>query len=140
MPRRPPALEIRIENVVSGLTPVISLLKELTSAFGTPFAPMISVTTASLISGVRTIKKNKEDCIRLLEDLHVALYAILDLFIQSETPGSLPPIMLDHIGKFTETIHKIHTFVEGQQEGSKMKSFFRHSEMNTFTAFKGHLR
>ncbi|KAJ7753546.1 hypothetical protein B0H16DRAFT_1886948 [Mycena metata] len=111
MPRRPPALEIRIENIVTGLTPVISLLKELTGAFRTPFAPMISVTTASLIAGVRTIKKNKEDCVRLLEHLHVVLYAILDLYIR--------------------TLHKIHTFIEEQQEGIKMKSFFRHSEMNT---------
>ncbi|KAJ7018450.1 hypothetical protein C8F04DRAFT_1328146, partial [Mycena alexandri] len=131
MPRRPPALEIRIENIVAGLTAVIPLLKELTDAFGSPFVPVISITTASLIAGVRTIKKNKEDCVRLLEDIHVVLYAILDLYIRSETPGSLPPTMLHHIGKFTETLHKIYTFVEGQQEGSKMKSLFRHSEMNT---------
>ncbi|KAJ7874606.1 hypothetical protein B0H13DRAFT_2551486 [Mycena leptocephala] len=39
--------------------------------------------------------------------------------------------MLSHIGKFTETLHKIHTFIEAQQSGSKVKSFFRQGEMST---------
>ncbi|KAJ7912506.1 hypothetical protein B0H13DRAFT_1874743 [Mycena leptocephala] len=29
------------------------------------------------------------------------------------------------------TLHKIHTFVEAQQNGSKVKSFFRQGEMST---------
>ncbi|KAJ6510901.1 P-loop containing nucleoside triphosphate hydrolase protein, partial [Mycena sanguinolenta] len=38
--------------------------------------------------------------------------------------------MLHHLGKFTETLHKIHAFVEAQQEGHKMKTLFRYSESN----------
>ncbi|KAJ7820048.1 hypothetical protein B0H13DRAFT_1921438 [Mycena leptocephala] len=45
--------------------------------------------------------------------------------IKSDTGGELPPSVLNHIGKFTETLHKIHTFVEAQQVGSKVKNFFR---------------
>jgi hypothetical protein len=33
--------------------------------------------------------------------------------------------------KFDRTLQKIYTFVEGQQDGSKIKYFFRQSEMNT---------
>jgi hypothetical protein len=29
------------------------------------------------------------------------------------------------------TLHKIHTFVEAQQNGSKVKKFFRQGEMST---------
>jgi hypothetical protein len=29
------------------------------------------------------------------------------------------------------TLHKIHTFVEAQQNGSKLKKFFRQGEMST---------
>ncbi|KAF7359605.1 hypothetical protein MVEN_00684300 [Mycena venus] len=47
------------------------------------------------------------------------------------TGGILPPSVLNHIGKFTETLHKIHTFVESQQGGSKVKQFFHQGEMNT---------
>ncbi|KAF8184063.1 hypothetical protein K438DRAFT_1937355 [Mycena galopus ATCC 62051] len=131
MPHRPTTAEFRVDSIVAGLTPTISLLKELTSAFDTPFVPAISTTIVSLLGGIQTVKKNKEDCFRLLEDIHVILYAIVDLHIKSETPGSLPPTMLHYVGKFTETLHKIHTFVEAQQEGLKMKTLFRNSEMNS---------
>ncbi|KAJ7714295.1 hypothetical protein B0H14DRAFT_2644495 [Mycena olivaceomarginata] len=130
MPRRPTAAEFRVDSVVASLKPTIPLLKELTDAFGTPFLPAISITISSLITGIQTVKKNKEECVRLLEDIHGVLYAIIDLHIKSETPGSIPPTILHYIGRFTETLHKIHTFVEAQQEGLKMKTLFRHAEMN----------
>jgi hypothetical protein len=34
------------------------------------------------------------------------------------------------INKIYRTLHKIHTFVEAQQDGSKINYFFRHGEMN----------
>ncbi|KAF8214706.1 hypothetical protein K438DRAFT_1749800 [Mycena galopus ATCC 62051] len=38
--------------------------------------------------------------------------------------------MLDHIGEFIRTLHKIYTFVEVQQEGLKIKDLFRNNEIN----------
>jgi hypothetical protein len=119
MPRRPTAAEFRVDSVVAGLKPTIPLLTELTDAFGTPFLPAISVTIASLVTGIQvqqtgkqfrqfnflilqTIKKNKEECVGLLEDIHGVLYAIVGLHIKSETPGSIPPTILHYIGRFTE--------------------------------------
>ncbi|KAJ7939814.1 hypothetical protein B0H13DRAFT_1850578 [Mycena leptocephala] len=66
-----------------------------------------------------------------MENIPQILYAIADLHIHSETAGSLHPALLDHIGTFTGTLHKIHTFVDAQQDGSKIKYFFRQSEMST---------
>jgi hypothetical protein len=94
------------------------------------------------------VKKNKHECIQLMEPIHQVLYAIIDLHIKSETPGSLPPTTLHHIGEFTEqasmhldlihvtdgisrTIHKIHVFVEEQQDGSWIKKLLRQSEIST---------
>jgi hypothetical protein len=71
--------------------------------------------------------------------------------ITSDMGGELPPSVLKHIGKFTEyvaglwwgerlplilttpirTLHKIHTFVEAQQNGNKLKIFFHQGEMST---------
>ncbi|KAJ7871092.1 hypothetical protein B0H13DRAFT_2280538 [Mycena leptocephala] len=42
--------------------------------------------------------------------------------INSDTGAELPPSVLTHIAKFTETLHKIHTFVEAQQKGSTLKN------------------
>ncbi|KAK7028506.1 hypothetical protein R3P38DRAFT_2936835 [Favolaschia claudopus] len=130
MPRHPKPTD-RVEIIVAGLAPLIPLLKEVTDAFDTPFLPAISVTISSLLAGVLTAKKNKEECAALLEDINVVLLAIVELHINSETPGSLAPAMLHQLGRFTETLHKVHTFVDAQQEARNVKSFFRHAEMNT---------
>ncbi|KAJ7487149.1 hypothetical protein FB451DRAFT_1535652 [Mycena latifolia] len=133
MSPQPTVTEIRLNNTITCLTPVITLLNELSDAFDTPFVPAISKTTLSLITAVQlaNVKKNQEDCIQLLENVYQLLCAIVNLHTESETMGNLPPATLDHVGKFTETLHKIHTFVEVQQDRSKIKSFFRQTEMKT---------
>ncbi|KAF8209179.1 hypothetical protein K438DRAFT_1811871 [Mycena galopus ATCC 62051] len=65
-----------------------------------------------------------------MENIHHILYAVVELHIKSETVGSLPPLMLDNIGEFVETLHKIYTFVEAQQQGNKIRHLFRNNEMN----------
>jgi hypothetical protein len=82
-----------------------------------------------------------------MESIHQVLYAIVNLHIKSETPGSLAPSTVDCIGKFMvcirfssedvfcvdkndRTLHKIYTFLEAQQEGNKIKQLFRQSEIN----------
>ncbi|KAJ7479093.1 hypothetical protein FB451DRAFT_1365656 [Mycena latifolia] len=133
MSPQPTVADIRLNITITCLAPVITLLNELTDAFGTPFVPAISNTTLSLITAVQltNVKKNKEDCIQLLENVYQLLCAIVNLHIKSETKGNLPPATLEHVGKFMETLHKIHTFVEAQQDGSKIKFFFRQTETKT---------
>jgi hypothetical protein len=48
------------------------------------------------------VKKNKEECIKLMEHVHELLCAIVNLHIKSETPGSLSPATLNDVGNFTE--------------------------------------
>jgi hypothetical protein len=80
--------------------------------------------------------------------LHI-LYAIVSLHIKSEPAGSLHPSVLDHIERFAQytlllhgesrihsqnlcrTLDKLHTFIEAQQDGSKIKHFFHQREMST---------
>ncbi|KAJ7462917.1 hypothetical protein FB451DRAFT_1494989 [Mycena latifolia] len=126
-----PITDIRLNNTITCLAPVITVLNELSDACGTPFVPAISNTTLSLMTAVQNVKKNKEDCIQLLENVYQLLCAIVKLHIKSETKGNLPPATLDHVGKFMETLHKIHTFVEAQEDGSKIKSFFRQTQTKT---------
>lgn len=81
-----------------------------------------------------------------MEQIHGVIYGIVTIHMKSETGGTLPPAMLESMGKFTEcvvqfrkqnrcsyvhrTLHKLYTFVTEQQDGSKLKHFFRQSEMN----------
>ncbi|KAJ6595211.1 hypothetical protein DFH09DRAFT_1413276, partial [Mycena vulgaris] len=50
--------------------------------------------------------------------------------MKPETGLYLTPSMLNDLGKFTDTLYKIHTFVEAQQEKSKIRHFFRQGEMS----------
>ncbi|KAJ7479042.1 hypothetical protein FB451DRAFT_1450786, partial [Mycena latifolia] len=131
MSHKPTVTDIRLNNTITSLTPVVALLNELSDAFGTPFVPAISNTTLSLITLVQNVKKNEDDCIQLLQNVYQLLCALVDLHIKSETKGNLPPATLHHVGKFTETLHKIHTFVEAQQDGRKFKHFFHQTETKT---------
>ncbi|KAJ7185149.1 hypothetical protein GGX14DRAFT_409305 [Mycena pura] len=131
MPHQPTVNEIRLNNISACLIPAVELLNKLSDAFGTSFVPAISNTTLSLITAVQNVKQNKDQCITLMENVHEVLYAIVNLHMKSETPGSLAPATLDHVGKFTEALHKIHTFVEAQQKGNRIKQFFRQNEMTT---------
>ncbi|KAJ7445452.1 P-loop containing nucleoside triphosphate hydrolase protein [Mycena latifolia] len=83
----------------------------------------------SLLTAVQTVKRNQDDCAHMLEQVHELLYAIIWAHVKSDTGGELSPSMLDNLGKFTETLHKIHTFIEAEQEKSKIKQFFRQGEM-----------
>jgi hypothetical protein len=84
----------------------------------------------------------------MLDQIQELLYGIIHSHIaSSDTAGELSPSMLGfeeidrvHSAFFNylsivdplfRTLHKIHTFVEAQQESSRIKQFFRQGEMNT---------
>ncbi|KAJ7827297.1 hypothetical protein B0H13DRAFT_1917729 [Mycena leptocephala] len=123
--------QIRLNNIVTCLTVTADTVQILASSLKTPFLAALYNTVQSLLRNVQTIKQNKDNCTELLEQTYELLNAVLMVHVKSDTGGELPPSVLHHIGKFTETLHKIHTFVEAQQNSSKVKSFFRQGEMNT---------
>ncbi|KAJ6537865.1 hypothetical protein B0H19DRAFT_1078974 [Mycena capillaripes] len=131
MPHQPSATQIRLENITLCLSATTNTLAMLSDHLDAPFLVAISNTTQSLVKCAQNAKQNKNECTQLLEHAYQLLTAIIALHIGSDTAGDFPPSVLSHIGKFTETLHKIHTFVEAQQSGSKLKKFFHQGEMNT---------
>ncbi|KAJ7863002.1 hypothetical protein B0H13DRAFT_2354354 [Mycena leptocephala] len=127
MPRQPTVTQ-RLNNLIGCLTPLVPLLNEVNYAFAPPFVLAISSTVTSLIAGVQNINRNKDECIQLMGDVHRLLCAIINLHIKAELTGTLPPATLEHMGKFTETLHKIHSFVEMHQDGNKFKHIFHQSK------------
>ncbi|KAJ7878483.1 hypothetical protein B0H14DRAFT_3129952, partial [Mycena olivaceomarginata] len=129
MPRQSTVTEIHLNNIMGCLTPALTLLKELNDAFGPPFIQPIAHTIDCLIDMVQNVKRNKDKCAQLMENIHLVLYAIINLHLKAETVESLDPAMLDNIGKFMETLHRIYTFLEAQQEWNKLKHLFHNNEM-----------
>ncbi|KAJ7146669.1 hypothetical protein C8R44DRAFT_724415 [Mycena epipterygia] len=74
----------------------LSRYQEFSDAFGTLFIPAIANTTVSLINLVKNVKKNKGECIQLMEDIYELLYAVVNLHMKSGTGSSLPPETLSN--------------------------------------------
>ncbi|KAF7345788.1 hypothetical protein MVEN_01599500 [Mycena venus] len=129
MPHQPVRWENRVSNLLSGLQLVNTLLNELHGTFGSSSLLSITRVTQLLITGLQNAKRNKIECTQLMEEIHQVLYTIATLHIQSDTPGSVPPAILDHIGKSTETMHKINTFIEAQSDGNRIRRLFRQNEL-----------
>ncbi|KAJ6550650.1 hypothetical protein DFH09DRAFT_609721, partial [Mycena vulgaris] len=130
MPSQPIATEIRLNNILKWFTIAVDTLEVLASTFKTPFLGPISNTAKSLLTAVQTVKQNKSDCTQLLEQIYGLLYAIVAIHMKPDTAPDLSPSMLNNLGKFTDTLYKIHTFVEAQQEKSKIRHFFHQGEMS----------
>ncbi|KAJ6538371.1 hypothetical protein DFH09DRAFT_1283417 [Mycena vulgaris] len=130
MPRQPIAIEIRLNNILKCFTIAADSLEVLAKTFKSPFLEPISNTAKSLLTAVQTVRQNKSDCAQLLEETYGVLCAIVSLHMKPETGPDLSPSMLNHLGRVTETIFKIHTFVEAQQDKSKIRHFFRQGGMS----------
>ncbi|KAJ7035317.1 P-loop containing nucleoside triphosphate hydrolase protein, partial [Mycena alexandri] len=131
MPRQLTTPEIRLNNIATCVTITANTLAALVDTLKISALEAILNTTQSLMKMVETIKQDKNDCAELMEYIHQLLNAIMGVYIESDTGAELPPSVLNQVAKFTETLHKIHTFVEAQQSGSKIKKFFRQGELST---------
>ncbi|KAJ6464894.1 hypothetical protein C8R45DRAFT_1107129 [Mycena sanguinolenta] len=96
--------EILVDNIVASVNAVLPLLEELHDGFGPPFIQAILNTTVSSIRALQNVKKNKDECCQLMENIHGIIYAIVNIHMQSEPPGCLPPATLEHVGRFTEQV------------------------------------
>jgi CRISPR/Cas system CMR subunit Cmr6 (Cas7 group RAMP superfamily) len=100
---------------------------EILANHNTPFLEAIANTTRSLLEFVQVylharfvktvsqsvfkmVKQNKETCTQLMEQTYELLNAIVLVVMKSETGGDLPPIVLRHIGRFTEQVLYKTTF------------------------------
>ncbi|KAJ7028888.1 P-loop containing nucleoside triphosphate hydrolase protein, partial [Mycena alexandri] len=129
MPRQPSITEVRLNNISKCVATTANTLDVLVNTLNIPGLEAISNTMQSLLELVKSVKQSKGDCADLMEHTHELLKAIIGVYIKSDTGPELPPSTLNQIVKSTETLHKIHTFIEAQQSGSKVRRFFRQGEL-----------
>jgi hypothetical protein len=110
--------QIRLDNIKTCLNAAMTTLDVVSKNLKTPFLEPIVNTTRSLLSVVEVIswssgswemtnstqriKKNKDVCAEMLEQIHKLLYAIIHVHLTSNTGGKLTPKMLDNLGQFTQ--------------------------------------
>ncbi|KAJ7050287.1 hypothetical protein C8F01DRAFT_1179268 [Mycena amicta] len=124
----------RLDTVVQRISSAVEIL-DILNNLGAPFVDVICATMRALITSAQNIKRNKNECAELLESTHQLLQAILALHIKADTKAGVPaatlsPSALNHLGKFVETLHKLHHFIEAQQDRRQLRQFltFRQGE------------
>ncbi|KAJ7818679.1 hypothetical protein B0H14DRAFT_1369053, partial [Mycena olivaceomarginata] len=123
-------IQVRLNAVTTSLTITANTLEVLADGLNIPFLGAIVNTTHAILKNIEKVKQNKDDCVELLEQTHKLLAVIIILYVKSDTDGEMRPSVLHHVGKFTEILHKIHTFVEAHQKGNKIRTFFRQGEIS----------
>ncbi|KAJ7214819.1 hypothetical protein GGX14DRAFT_609480 [Mycena pura] len=88
MPSKSVITQIRVENIVTCLNAAVELVSK---GLKTPFLESIVNTVCSLLAAAQTIKKNKDECVEILEQIHQLLCAIIQVHITSNTAGDLSP-------------------------------------------------
>ncbi|KAJ7753676.1 hypothetical protein DFH07DRAFT_960144 [Mycena maculata] len=124
------AVLMQIELAISNLDPKPA---RLAPNWNTPYAIGEASSTygwTALLRSVQKVRQNKDDCVILMEHIHQVLFGIIAVHVNSEIGGEFSPSMLDHSGKFTETLHKVYNLIESQEEKSKIIQFFRQGEMS----------
>ncbi|KAJ7773917.1 hypothetical protein B0H16DRAFT_1684882, partial [Mycena metata] len=129
MPRQPTATQAHLNNISKCVAITANTFNVLVDILKISGLEGISNTIQSLLKLIQTIKQDKNECAELMGQTHQLLNAIITMYIKCETGAELPPSTLNQIVTFTETLCKIHTFVEAQQSGSKAKKLFRHGEL-----------
>ncbi|KAJ7731750.1 P-loop containing nucleoside triphosphate hydrolase protein [Mycena metata] len=129
MPHQPTITQLRLNNISKCVAITANTFDVLMDTLKISGLEAISNTVQSLLKLVQTVKQDKNKCAELMECTHALLNAIITVYMKSDTGGELPPKTLNQIATFTETLHKIHTFVEAQQSGSKIKKFFQQGEL-----------
>jgi hypothetical protein len=118
MPAQSTLTQIRLDNICLCLDVAVTTVQLIAEGLKTPFLTPIVNTMWSLLGAVQVvpdhlgaleltashqkIKKNKDVCTQMLEQIQKLLYAIVQVHITSNTGGELTPRMLDSLGQFTE--------------------------------------
>ncbi|KAJ7692994.1 hypothetical protein B0H17DRAFT_1060543 [Mycena rosella] len=117
----------KADSVLKYATIAASTLRDIADASPIPFLRTIAAVSLSILTMAETARTNKEECMRMVSQIDELLSVILHLCTDSEG-GGMSPSTLHNIGKLADTLQKIHSFVQAQQNTSRFKRLFRHGE------------
>ncbi|KAJ7257427.1 hypothetical protein C8J57DRAFT_1235144 [Mycena rebaudengoi] len=104
--------------------------KNIAEAAKVPFLGSTVALSLSILKCIETTGLNKDKYVEIMEQIHEILCSIVQLHSSSEMKGVLPTALLCDIAKFTETLEKLFTILNGQQKGTlgKIKGIFKQPE------------
>ncbi|KAJ7481832.1 hypothetical protein FB451DRAFT_1085508 [Mycena latifolia] len=121
------ALKTRVGAIVEQGKTAVEILRTVSeSTRNTPYLRAIAGAGALLMDTVMIVRKNKEECVRMVEQVVTIIVALAS--ICSNIGDQLPPSLLSNIATFSETLQKVLAFVRRQVDRSLIKRVVRHLE------------
>ncbi|KAJ7185241.1 hypothetical protein C8R46DRAFT_375208 [Mycena filopes] len=115
----------RADNLLKYANIAASTLRDIADSSTTPFLKTIAGLSISILEIAQAVRANQDACLRMVSQIDELLSFILELCVKGD---DLPPIMLHNLGKFAETLQKVHSFMKSQQNANVLKRIFRQSE------------
>ncbi|KAJ7918155.1 hypothetical protein B0H13DRAFT_2438163 [Mycena leptocephala] len=123
-------LATNVSTVVQQGKMAVELLRTVSDATNTPYLRPIAGAAVLLLDTVVIVRKNKEDCLRMAEQVGTIIAALVN--ICTNTGCELPPSILNNIATFSETLQKVLVFVRHQVGKGLIKRVVRHLEDASF--------
>ncbi|KAJ7742724.1 hypothetical protein DFH07DRAFT_925515 [Mycena maculata] len=105
-------------------------VRDIAESAHVPFLVSVAVLSLSITKNVQLLKANREECFRMVEQIHEILCAIVKQYSNLQMDGVLPPKLLHDIGNFAQTLQKLHVFIEAQQRMGKIRQFIKQLDIN----------
>ncbi|KAJ7866451.1 hypothetical protein B0H14DRAFT_3593982 [Mycena olivaceomarginata] len=112
-------------TVIQGAKLAVELLRTTSESTNTPYLRAIAGASALLMDTVVVVRKNKEECLRMAEQVVTIITALVDICTNN---SELSPSILNSIATFSETLQKVLMFVRNQVGKSLVKRVIRHLE------------
>ncbi|KAJ7813909.1 hypothetical protein B0H14DRAFT_3878979, partial [Mycena olivaceomarginata] len=116
-------------NILEYTIVAANALRDVAAATQIPFVGTVCALASTIIPTVQNTKFQKDRCLRIIEDIHHLLWALVNLSAQSEDMPS--PVMLNQIAKCALTLQKIDSCLRVQQDLGTIKRLFKQSELVT---------
>ncbi|KAJ7630061.1 hypothetical protein DFH06DRAFT_1439649 [Mycena polygramma] len=107
-------------------TVAATTLKQLSEINTTPYLQVVAGVALLILQTAQSVKKNKEQCVALVEQIYEIICALIELCADTSAP--LSPVLLDGMAMFAETLQKIDAFLRMQQDTNRLKRFLKHQE------------
>ncbi|KAJ7792329.1 hypothetical protein B0H14DRAFT_2623957, partial [Mycena olivaceomarginata] len=115
-----------VGKILQYTTVAANALQDVAAATHIPFLNNVCTLSLAIIPIVQDTKFQKEQCLRIVEEMHQLLCAVMNLCIHSDDIRS--PQMLNHIAQWASTLLKFQSCLRAQQELGTIKRLFKKSE------------
>ncbi|KAJ6556545.1 hypothetical protein DFH09DRAFT_1084636 [Mycena vulgaris] len=126
----------KTDAILENATLTCGALRTVDDSYYVPFLQSVAAISSAILTAVRSIKVNREECIKLVERIEELIWVSVDVCINSRTGDLLPPAVLNNIGNFARfvgclcrrTLQKILSFAEDQLKIDEFRRFLRQAE------------